>query len=108
GRGRGALCGRLIRGGRRRVIPAAAWQLGAHGLLPPMNDIVHFRRPRGVGRITAFCEGFAVALRTPVDRRKMRFLEPKTPVEPSGQRDVSDNESRSLADVHESTNGLAL
>ena len=74
--GIGALFAKLIRSGRVSVVPVAAWQLFVHGLLPPAKDVLHLRRPRGIGRITAFFRGFGVALRAPIDRRTMLFVDP--------------------------------
>jgi GT2 family glycosyltransferase len=74
--GIGALFAKLIRCGRLSVVPVAVWQLLAYGVAPPLNDLAHFRRPRGIGRITAFFGGFAAALRVPIDRHTMRFIDP--------------------------------
>jgi hypothetical protein len=34
---------------------------------------VHLRRPRGLGRIPAFCQGFVGGLTTHVDRANLRY-----------------------------------
>jgi hypothetical protein len=46
-----------------------------YALWPPIRDLLHLRRPRGIVRITAFAEGFVEGLRTPVERGTMIFTE---------------------------------
>jgi hypothetical protein len=69
--------GKLVRAGHLSAVPLAAWELGVNAVLPPLKDLLHLRAPRGVGRIRAFCIGFASGIRMKVDRRTIRFVEPK-------------------------------
>ncbi len=98
--GIGALFAKLIRAGHPSVIPAAAWQLVAYGILPPINDVIHLRRPRGIGRVAAFFRGFGAALRVRIDRRTMRFVGLQTPDGPIESGDASGHQPKSLPEVH--------
>jgi glycosyltransferase involved in cell wall biosynthesis len=75
--GIGAMFGKLVRAGHLSALPLAAWELGVNAVLPPLTDLLHLRAPRGVGRIRAFGIGFASGIRMRVDRRTIRFVEPK-------------------------------
>ena len=46
----------------------------ARALWPPMEDLLRLRRPRSLGRISAFISGFIDGVRTPVDRETLRFM----------------------------------
>ena len=69
----GAAMAKLVRAGHPSVVVLALWTFGSFALLPPVNDVLHFRRPRGVGKIAAFGKGFAAGFASPVDRRTMTF-----------------------------------
>jgi GT2 family glycosyltransferase len=73
--GIGAALAKLIRAGHPSVLLLALWEFGMHALLPPLSDVAHLRQPRGLRRIVGFCGGFAAGLRTPVDRKTLRYRE---------------------------------
>ena len=52
-----------------------AYEFAKYALWPPIRDLVHFRQPSGIVRITAFMKGFFEGLRTPLDRATMTFVE---------------------------------
>ena len=66
--GIGACFGKLARTRHPSVWLLAAWELGTHAVLPPVVDIAHLRRPRGLMRIVAFCEGYTRGLTAPIDK----------------------------------------
>jgi GT2 family glycosyltransferase len=70
----GAVCAKPIRAGylSATVVPFSLFTRSA--LWPPISDLLHLRRPRGLGRIDAFIRGFASGLLEPVDRRELRFV----------------------------------
>jgi glycosyltransferase involved in cell wall biosynthesis len=70
----GAVCAKPLRAGRLEVLIVVLWLFWTKAMWPPISDVLHLRRPRGVGRITAFLHGFGVGLMTPVDRLTLRFL----------------------------------
>jgi len=72
--GIGAGLAKLLRAGHPSALALAAWELGVHAVLPPVLDLAHLRRPRGLQRIVSFCGGFTSGLLTPVDRRTMCFI----------------------------------
>jgi glycosyltransferase involved in cell wall biosynthesis len=69
----GAVCAKPLRAGRFEALIVALWLFSTKAMWPPISDLLHLRRPRGVGRITAFLHGFGVGLMTPVDRMTLRF-----------------------------------
>jgi hypothetical protein len=69
----GAAMGKLVRAGHLSVMVLALWTFGSFAILPPMNDVLHLRRPRGLGKIVSFCKGFGAGMASPVDRRTMTF-----------------------------------
>jgi hypothetical protein len=71
--GIGAVCSKLPRSGRvtRRCRPDLGI-LRSRG--PPFVDLLSFRRPRGLARITGFLQGFAMGLRTPIERQTLKFV----------------------------------
>jgi GT2 family glycosyltransferase len=70
----GAVCAKPLRAGHLGTLIVPIWLLSTKALWPPISDVLHLRKPRGIGRITAFVQGFCVGLRTPVDRKTLRFL----------------------------------
>jgi glycosyltransferase involved in cell wall biosynthesis len=106
--GIGAMFCKLIRAGHPSMTVLASRQFVVHALLPPINDALHLRRPRGIGRVTAFCRGFAAALRTPIDRRTMRFVQPEVLIPADGFGDVSGRHPSPLPNVQEPIGGLTL
>jgi GT2 family glycosyltransferase len=72
--GIGAVFAKPLRAGHLEVLGLPIWLFTTKALWPPIADVLHLRKPRGIGRITAFLRGFTVGLRTPVDRKTLRFL----------------------------------
>jgi glycosyltransferase involved in cell wall biosynthesis len=70
--GIGAACAKPIRAGEIRAVRLSLWEFG-HALWPPIADVLHLRRPRGLARITGFISGFAGGMRLPVDRKRLLF-----------------------------------
>jgi len=69
----GAVCAKPLRAGHLRAIVVPLWEFSAHALYPPLADVLRLRRPHGLARITGFLRGFIDGLRTPVDRKTLRF-----------------------------------
>lgn len=69
----GALCAKPIRAGHLSAIGLAAWLFAVEALWPPMRDLLHLRRPRGLSRIIGFTRGFVDGASTSVDRRMLVF-----------------------------------
>ena len=69
----GAVCAKPLRAGHLAAAIVPIWLLTTRALLPPIADLTHFRKPRGLGRILAFARGFAEGFTTPVDRKTLRF-----------------------------------
>jgi hypothetical protein len=55
------------------AVGLALWQILANAAAPAVADLIHLRRPRGLGRIPAFCHGFADGLGTHVNRTNLRY-----------------------------------
>ena len=53
------------------VVPA--YEFFAMAVLPPIKDLLSFRKPRGFKRITGFIHGFFVGLKTPVEKKTLLF-----------------------------------
>ncbi len=70
----GALCAKPLRAGHLRALIVFTWLFSTKALWPPISDLLHLRKPRGMVRIVAFLQGFALGIRTPVDRKTLRFL----------------------------------
>ena len=69
----GAVCAKPLRAGHFEAAIIPFWLLTTRALLPPLTDLVHLRKPRGLGRIVAFARGFADGFATPVDAKTLRF-----------------------------------
>ena len=69
----GAVCAKPLRAGYLSAAVVPVWLFGTRALLPPVMDALHFRRPRGVVRVTAFLRGFVEGFRTPVDAETLCF-----------------------------------
>ena len=72
--GIGAMFAKLVRVGPPSVWLLASWKFAADAVVPPFMDVLHLHRPRGIARVRAFCRGFLLAIRVPVDRKTMRFV----------------------------------
>jgi glycosyltransferase involved in cell wall biosynthesis len=70
----GAVCAKPLRAGHWRAAVVPVWLFSTKAVWPPLADALTLRKPRGVGRIFAFVEGFARGLRTSVDGKTLRFL----------------------------------
>ena len=69
----GAVCAKPLRAGHFGTLVVSIWLLSTKAIFPAIADLLRLRKPR-VGRIVAFLRGFAAGLRTPVDRKTLRFL----------------------------------
>jgi glycosyltransferase involved in cell wall biosynthesis len=69
----GAVCAKPLRAGYLSASIVPLWFFPTRALWPPVSDILHLRKPRGLGRITAFLSGFARGLSTSVDPVTLRF-----------------------------------
>lgn len=69
----GAVCAKPLRAGHLEAAIVPLWLLTTRALLPPITDLAHLRKPRGLGRILAFARGFADGFATPVDSKTLRF-----------------------------------
>ena len=72
--GIGAAYAKPLKCGYWRFLVVPAYEFGRHALWPPISDLLHLRRPRGLGRIGAFLKGFVRGWRTPVDPQTLLFL----------------------------------
>jgi glycosyltransferase involved in cell wall biosynthesis len=70
----GAVCAKPLRAGYLTALIVAIWFFSTKAIWPPIKDLLHLSKPRGIVRIVAFLQGFALGLRTPVDRKTLRFL----------------------------------
>jgi len=70
----GAVCAKPLRAGRFEAAVIPVWLFSTKALWPPVADLLHLRRPRGVVRILSFLRGFGVGLGTRVDKATLRFV----------------------------------
>jgi len=70
----GAVCAKPLRAGHLEAAVVPLWLFSTRALWPPILDLLRLRRPRGAGRISSFLRGFSAGLRTPVDRKTLRFV----------------------------------
>lgn len=70
----GAVCAKPLRAGHLRAAVVPVWLFSTKAVWPPIADALALRKPRGLGRIVAFVEGFARGLGTRVEQRTLRFL----------------------------------
>jgi glycosyltransferase involved in cell wall biosynthesis len=69
----GAVCAKPLRAGYWNAIVVPLWLFSTRAVWPPIADLLALRKPRGVGRIVAFVQGFASGITMPVDRKTLRF-----------------------------------
>lgn len=69
----GAVCAKPLRAKHFSAAIVPVWLFSTKALWPPLADLAKLRRPRGITRITAFLQGFAQGLQTPVDLQTLRF-----------------------------------
>jgi hypothetical protein len=72
--GIGAAYAKPLRAGRWEAASVAAYELVVLAMWPPLNDLLHGRRPIGIGRIIGFVRGFAGGMAAPFDRRHVVFI----------------------------------
>jgi len=70
----GAVCAKPLRAGHWRAAVVPVWLFSTKALWPPVADALTLRKPRGLGRIVAFAQGFAAGLRSRVEVETLRFL----------------------------------
>jgi glycosyltransferase involved in cell wall biosynthesis len=70
----GAVCAKPLRAGHWQTAVVPAWLFSTKALWPPVADALALRKPRGVGRIVAFVQGFGQGLLSRVERKTLRFL----------------------------------
>ncbi len=70
----GAVCAKPLRAGHWRAIVVPIWLFFTRAAWPPVADLLSLRKPRGVGRVAAFAQGFAAGFATPVDRSTLRLV----------------------------------
>lgn len=73
--GTGAAYAKPLRAGRWDFAPVPLYELVVKAIWPPINDVLHLRRPRGVGRGLYFVGGLARGLAAPLDRERLMFRE---------------------------------
>jgi glycosyltransferase involved in cell wall biosynthesis len=69
----GAVCAKPLRAGHFGSVVVPIWLLSVKAISPAIGQVLRLRKPQ-VGRIVAFFRGFVAGLRTPVDRKTLRFL----------------------------------
>jgi glycosyltransferase involved in cell wall biosynthesis len=69
----GAVCAKPLRAGHWRAAVVPAWLFSTKAVWPPIVDALSLRKPRGLGRIVAFIEGFAQGVRNPVEAKTLLF-----------------------------------
>ena len=69
----GAAYAKQLKCGHWDFLIVPAYEFGRHAVWPPISDMLHLRRPRGLGRISAFLQGFLRGWRTPVERKTLLF-----------------------------------
>jgi hypothetical protein len=77
--GMGAVVAKPLHAGHFEAVGIALWQVVANAAAPALVDLFHFRRPRGLGRIPAFCRGFATGLRTHVNCAELKYVDVRPP-----------------------------
>ena len=72
----GAVCAKVFYARRPTAVVLPLWEFGAHALWPPFADLLRLHRPRGLGRIAGFLEGFSDGLRAQLDRATLCYAPP--------------------------------
>ncbi len=81
----GAVTAKPLRAGHWRAVMLPVMLFSQRALWPTIEDALHLRRPRGVGRIVAFVRGFTLGLLTPVDRQRLLFKNERRSANGSGK-----------------------
>jgi hypothetical protein len=71
--GMGAAFAKPLRAGHWRFAPVALYELLAMVVRPPVDDLLHLRRPRGLARTLHFMQGFSKGWVAPFDRDRLLF-----------------------------------
>jgi glycosyltransferase involved in cell wall biosynthesis len=83
--GVGAAYIKPLKCGRWAFLPVIAHEVWTWALLPPLRNLLRLRKPEGLSRAVYFMRGAALGLRTPVDKKTMRFApNGRRPIEESG------------------------
>jgi glycosyltransferase involved in cell wall biosynthesis len=70
----GAVCAKPLRAGHWRAAVVPVWLFSTKAVWPPVADALTLRKPRGIGRIVAFVQGFTQGLMTRVEPKTLRFF----------------------------------
>jgi glycosyltransferase involved in cell wall biosynthesis len=71
--GMGAAFAKPLRAGHWRFAPVALYELSTMAMRPPVDDLLHLRRPRGLARLLHFLQGVSRGLVAPFDRNRLLF-----------------------------------
>ena len=69
----GAAYAKPLKSGYWRFAVVPAYELGRFALWPPIWDMLRLHKPRGLGRVAAFLQGFVQGWQTPVDPKTLLF-----------------------------------
>ncbi|HEY3254122.1 MAG TPA: glycosyltransferase family 2 protein [Polyangiaceae bacterium] len=69
----GAVCAKPLRALHLRAGIVPLWLFSTRAVWPPLADLLHLRKPRGLMRIAAFVEGFGRGLCIAVDPATLRY-----------------------------------
>jgi glycosyltransferase involved in cell wall biosynthesis len=69
----GAAAAKPVRAGHIGLVFLGLELLLIDAVVPMLRDLMSLRKPQGIRRITAFCNGFARGLATPVDRTTLKY-----------------------------------
>lgn len=78
----GAVYSKFFKFGRVQLMYIPVYEFAKYALWPPIWDLLRFRQPHGIIRITAFIEGFVRGIRTPIDRTTMMFVDTRSLSQP--------------------------
>jgi GT2 family glycosyltransferase len=80
--GIGAAYAKPLKCGRPGILVVIAYEFFGRAVWPPINDLLHLRRPVGLARPISFLRGFLSGLSSPVDKRSMTYRAVPDPSEP--------------------------
>jgi glycosyltransferase involved in cell wall biosynthesis len=89
----GAAYSKFFKSGRMGLMYIPVYEFVLFALWPPMRDLLHLQKPRGIMRITAFIDGLIRGLRTPFDRATMKFIDTR----PSSRPDRIERDKTTLS-----------
>lgn len=75
--GVGAAYAKPLMAGRWNFAVIPAYEFFRWAFWPPLWDIMRFKKPVGITRVTYFLKGFFRAWRTPLDKTRMLFIPPE-------------------------------